>query len=160
IVAEQVQKGALDPRRQEQFAEQYFGSWQQRLMLRSKQGPEEAAVETLILSRKAEQMGIVVSDRAVNDLLKQITADTLSSETIQSVIANLHGSGRRISTARFFEAMRTEMLASKFAEIFYVSLADVTPAQRFEYYSRLNRRAKAEVLPLAVADFVGQVPDP
>ena len=78
---------------------------------------------------------------------------------LQDVINSLQ-TGRRVSVARLFDAIRTEMLASKFSEMFRVSLRDVPPAQRFEYFSRLNRRAKAEVMPLAVADFIGQVADP
>ena len=68
--------------------------------------------------------------------------------------------GGRVSVARLFDAIRTEMMASKFSQMFQQSLTDVPPAQRFEYYSRLNRRAKTEVMPLAVADFISQVEDP
>src|SRR5262249_38533492 len=64
------------------------------------------------------------------------------------------------SEARLFDAMRTEILASRYAQMFQQSLFDTTPAQRFEYYWRLNQRATAEVLPLAVADYVKEVPDP
>ena len=49
------------------------------------------------------------------------------------------------------------MLASKLSQLFFQSLRDIPPAQRFEYYERLNRKAKAEILPLAVASFVDQV---
>jgi hypothetical protein len=59
-----------------------------------------------------------------------------------------------------FSAIRTEMLAAEYAQLFQQGLRDVPPAQRFEYYARLNRRASAEVMPLAVGDFVDQVADP
>ena len=59
-----------------------------------------------------------------------------------------------------FEAIRTELLASNLSLMFQVSTVDFPPAQKFEYYSRLNRRAKAEVVPLAVADFTSQVSQP
>jgi hypothetical protein len=155
----QVKQGAIDARTAERALEQYYTFWRQNLLVRSAQGPEEAAVETLVMSKKAEQLGMVVSDGAINDLLKQITSDSLTSETLQVIINGLQA-GRRISVARLFDAIRTEMLASKLNQLFRISLFDIPPAQRFEYFSRLSRRAKAEVMPLAVADFVSQIPDP
>ncbi|MBI3837482.1 MAG: hypothetical protein HY288_06070 [Planctomycetia bacterium] len=155
----QIKKGAIDARMQDQALNQWYGYWREQLMVRSAPGPEEAAVETLVLSKKAQQLGMVVSDRAINDLLKQVTSDSLTSDALQTIVNSLQ-TGRRISVARLFDAIRTEMLASKLIQMFRVSLGDVTPAQRFEYFSRLNRRAKAEVMPLAVADFVSQVADP
>ncbi len=155
----QIAKGLLDGRMRGAAVQQWFSMWQQRLMGRSKLGPDEAAIETLVLSRKAEQLGLVVSDRAINDLLKQITQDSLDSEALQAVMKKQHP-GRRISAARLFEAIRTEMLASQFNQLFVQTLRDIPPAQRFECYLRLNRRAKAEIMPLAVVDFVSQVSDP
>ncbi len=155
----QIGKGLLDGRMRERAVEQWFGMWHQGLMVRSKPGPDEAAIETLVLSRKAEQLGLVVSDRSINDLLKQITSDSLDREALQTVMKNLQ-SGRRISAARLFDAIRTEMLASKFSQLFVQTLRDIPPAQRFGYYLRLNRRAKTEIMPLAVVDFVSQIPDP
>jgi hypothetical protein len=157
-VMSQLNKGLIDPRLRDQAMNQLFGFWQQMLMGRSKPGPEESAIETWILSRKAEQLGMVVSDRAINDLLRQITDNSLDGDELQATIHELQAGGRRrISVARLFDAIRTEMLASKVSQLFFQSLRDIPPAQRFEYYERLNRRAKVEVMPLAVASFVGQV---
>jgi hypothetical protein len=155
----EIKKGALDARMQDRAYDQWYGRWHQMLMQRSVPGPEEAAVETLVLSKKAQQLGMVVSDRAINDLLKRVTNESLTSDMLQGVINRLQ-TGRPVSVARLFDAIRTEMLASKFSEMFQFSLHEVPPGQRFEYFLRLNRRAKAEVMPLAVADFVSQVADP
>jgi len=155
----QIQKGLLDPRAQNQALEQWYTAWHNELMGRSKQGPEEATLETLLLTKRAESAGMVVTDRAVNDFLKQVTDNSLSRETIQTVVASLK-TGRRITMSWLFEAIRNEMLASRYMQLFAQTLRDTTPAQRFEYFSRLNRRAKIEFVPLAVADFIGQVPSP
>lgn len=158
-VNEQVKAGRLDPRDQFQSEGDLYGFWHQRLTERSKPGPEESAIETLVLSRRAGQAGMVVSDRAINDLLDQITSKSLSSRQISELVGGLQ-TGHKVSIGRIFDSIRVEMLASKFAELFAQSLRDIPPAQRFEYYLRLNRRAKAEVMPLAVADFTAQVADP
>lgn len=153
----QLEKGMIDPRLRDQAAQQLNSFWYQTLMGRSKLGPEESAIETLVMAKKAEQLGMVVSDVAINDLIKQITDNSLDSGTLQAVINQLQGGRQKVSTARLFDALRTEMLASKLSQLFFQSLRDIPPAQRFEYYERLNRRAKAEILPLAVASFVDQV---
>ncbi|MGD9719658.1 MAG: hypothetical protein AB7O59_00390 [Pirellulales bacterium] len=155
----QIAGGQLDPRMRERMTEGWYGQWKSQVMGRSKQGPEAAAIETLVLSKRAQDLGMVVSDRAVNDLIAQITSDSLSSDALQNIIANLNA-GRRVSSARLFEAIRTEMLASNLAQMFARSLVDVPPAQKYEYFTRLNRRAKAEIVPLAVADFASQVQNP
>ncbi len=136
-----------------------YMNFSRRLMERSKPGPEQAAIETMVLSRRAQQQGIVVDDAAINDLIRQITSDMLSRDAILGVIQSLR-TGRKLSLGRVFDALRTEMLASKYRELFIEAISDLPPAQRFEYYLRLNRKAKAEVMPVAVADFTGQVPDP
>jgi hypothetical protein len=153
----QLEKGMIDPRLRDQAAQQLNSFWYQTLMGRSKLGPEESAIETMVMAKKAEQLGMVVSDTAINDLIKQITDNSLDSGTLQAVINHLQGGRQKVSAARLFDALRTEMLASKLSQLFFQSLRDVPPAQRFEYYERLNRRAKAEILPLAVASFVDQV---
>ncbi|HTM54058.1 MAG TPA: hypothetical protein VL175_08520 [Pirellulales bacterium] len=154
----QLSRGQLDPRMQNQAANQLYMFWRQFLTERTKEyGSEAAALETLVLAKRAEKMGMVVTDRAINDLIKQITDDAISSEQLQNIIAQLQVDRRRVSVARLFDALRTEMLASKMAQLFFQSIRDVPPAQRFEYFERLNRRVKAEIMPLAVSGFLGQV---
>jgi hypothetical protein len=159
VIAAQIGQGTYDPRWMDSLAERQYQFWHQRLLGRSQGDTEQAAVETMVLARQAEQMGMVISDQAINDLLEQMTADSINSADLEKIIAGLQPS-RPISVARLFESIRTEMLASEYRQLFLQSMRDVPPAQRFEYYERLNRRANAEVMTLAVADFVAQVADP
>jgi len=154
-----VENGTLDGRMSEMMAQNLYTRWRNEILERNKKGPEEAAIETLVLAKKAQQMGMVVSDQTINDMLKDLTADSIDANTLQAIIGGLQP-GRRVSVGRLFEALRTEMLASKLSQLFAQSLADIPPAQKFDYYSRLNRRAKTEILPLAVVDFTSQVPNP
>ncbi len=159
-VKAQIEKGLRDPRTYEMDVEQLYGFFRQQVMETGRSGEtsEKAAVETLVLSKKAQQLGLVITDQVINDLLRQITGQALTSADVMAIATGLRG--RELRIGQIFEALRTELLASNFAQLFFQSLSDVPPAQRFEYYSRLNRRAKAEVIPLAVADFIAQVPDP
>ncbi|MEX2113510.1 MAG: hypothetical protein WD845_10005 [Pirellulales bacterium] len=155
----QIEKGQFDARMRQQMVENWYMTWRQRLMTRSAQGPEAAAVETMILAGRAREMGMVVSDQTINDMLAELTFDALTSNQLLSIINSLHA-GQRVSPARLFEAIRTELLASNLGLMFQVSTVDFPPAQKFEFFSRLNRQAKAEVVPLAVVDFTSQVKNP
>ena len=95
----QMEKGLIDPRLRDQAAQQLYSFWFQTLMGRSKLGPEESAIETLVMAKKAEQLGMVVSDAAINDLIKQITDNSLDSNTLQAVINQLQGGRQRVSGA-------------------------------------------------------------
>lgn len=74
--------GQLQPHQLEMQAQQLYLFWHQMLMGRTKPGPEESAIETLVLSRKAQDMGMVVSDQTINELLDQISDKSLTTEAM------------------------------------------------------------------------------
>ncbi|REK10287.1 MAG: hypothetical protein DWQ37_16945 [Planctomycetota bacterium] len=156
-VAAQMNQPNVDPRWLDNFAQQRYLALRQNLLGRSQEDPQAAAVETMVLSKRAENMGVVVTDQAVNNLIRQITGNVLSRDEIMGLLASMRPA---VSLRTLFNALRTEMLAMTSTRLFVQSVQDVPPAQRFEYYTRLNRRAKAEVMGLAVADFLGQVTAP
>ncbi len=157
--AKQFSQPGMDNRWLQQIAQQQFMMWHNRIMEHASGGPEQQAVETMLMAERAKQMGLVVSDQTINDMIRQISSDSLSPAEIQTIIRRLQPQ-RPISVTRLFDAFRTELLAMQYYQFFVSSLADVPPAQRFEYFSRLNRRVKSELMPLAVADFVSQAPEP
>jgi hypothetical protein len=157
--AKQFSQPGMDNRWFQQIAQQQFMMWHNRIMEHASGGPEQQAVETMLMAERAKQMGLVVSDQTINDMIRQISSDSLSPAEIQTIISRLQPQ-RPISVARLFDAFRTELLAMQYYQFFVSSLADVPPAQRFEYFSRLNRRVKSELMPLAVAEFVSQAPEP
>jgi hypothetical protein len=63
-----AQQKQIDPR-QISMAMEFQLNQTRRYFIRSKQNSEEAAVETYVLAKRAEQLGIVVSDVAINDFL-------------------------------------------------------------------------------------------
>jgi hypothetical protein len=152
-----VEKKVVDPR---QISIEMEINQALRFTVRSKPGTEEAAVETFVLARRAEQMGIVVSDNSINEFLKRITFDSLTSDQIAQIIAQLKPQGLPMSQGRLFDALRTELLAAEFTQMFEVGLAATPPAQRWDYFERVNRRASVELLALPVANFLSEVPDP
>ena len=128
---------------------------------------EREVAAALLFSKKAEELGITYSDEAVNDFIASITSDGKNVGLSQSQIRNLIGSfnyqGRRITEGRLFNALRTELAARQVEKMFGLDHAidmAASPAQRWEYFQRLNRRVMAQVVPVKVSDFLDQVPEP
>ena len=115
----------------------------------------DAVADSWLLARHAEEMGMVVSNEMINAFIKQITQNRVKADVIKNAIEH---SG--VSERMFFEMMRDELLAFKLREIFYPSVVAATPGQRWDYFCRVKRLAAIEAVPVAVADYVGQVNDP
>ena len=116
---------------------------------------EESVVETHLLAKKAEELGVVVSDRAINDFLKSETNDSLTRDQIESIIQRL-----RVSSRGLYNALRHELMAQQVAQLFIGGLSGHAPAERWEYYQRLKREAKIEMAEIPVSEFISKVSNP
>ena len=117
---------------------------------------ETAVVDMMILSHKAEEMGIVVSDARINQFIRALTQDKVTSDQIRNLLAQMD-----VSQGRIFEGLRQELLAREVRMLSLdTMLATAPPGLRWDYYRRLNERISAEMVPIRVADFVGLVEDP
>lgn len=114
---------------------------------------EEAVVETWLLTERARQMGMVISDGAINRFLKDLTDDKVKAAVFTDVAKQLD-----IGQPQLFEALRGELMALRLREMALGRL-QTTPAQRWDYYRREKQRATVEVAVLPVEDFIGEVPD-
>ena len=128
-----------------------------RLQQQGLLGPatDEAVVDTMILARRSQEMGLVVSDQAINDFLRVVTENKVSGDQFNSILKRI-----QTSSGRVFEALRTELLAIRLREIFVSGLQPSPPAERFAYYKRLKQQATIEAAALPVANFAGTIADP
>jgi len=119
----------------------------------------EAVVETWILSKKAEAVGIKISDEAITEFLRQRTADRVTTDEFNKIMNNLQIRGAR----QLYDMLRPELMALQLQQLVrateLMGLPSVPPAVRWEYYTRLNRRANVECLPVPVENFMAQVSD-
>ncbi|MEZ6071212.1 MAG: SurA N-terminal domain-containing protein [Pirellulales bacterium] len=67
---------------------------------------EEDVVTTMLLARRAEEMGVVVSNDAVRGFLREITRDQVNSADMRALIGQLG-----ISQGQLFDALRNELAA-------------------------------------------------
>ncbi|MGH7134952.1 MAG: SurA N-terminal domain-containing protein [Pirellulales bacterium] len=110
---------------------------------------EEAVVETWVLDERARQMGLIVSDDAVNKFLKELTQDKVKPEVFRDIAKQLG-----IGQPQLFDALRAELMALRLREM-ALGRPQTTPAQRWDYYRRQKQRATVEVAAVPVEDFIG-----
>jgi hypothetical protein len=116
---------------------------------------ERDMVKSWLFAQRAKQLGLSMDDSAINAFILRVGEKRLSQSDVQDILRKLH-----ISAAELFDALRDELLALKFQQIFAVSLQGMTPSQRWDSFLRLNRIAKIEAVPVKVEPFVKDVPDP
>ena len=116
---------------------------------------EESVIDSWLLARQGQQLGMVVSNSAINAFLKDLTEDRVPSPVMQGVLRS-HG----FSDYQFFHAMRDELAALELKRMFQVSVAGIPPAQRWHYFARVNQMATIQALPVAVGKFTDAIAEP
>ena len=102
-----------------------------------------------------KQLGIVVSDQTVKNLISALGGDRVPLATIKTIISNM-----RLGQRQLIEALRSILLAQRVRSMFVVATGGLTPAQRWDYYQRLRRTATVELAAVPVEKFTNEVKDP
>lgn len=116
---------------------------------------EEAVVDSWLLAREADRLGVVISDETINAFIRRVTQDRLASQDMKGILRDVG-----IGEVAFFDMLREELKARQLEWMFQPSLFAVPPAQRWDYYLRVNRKAAVELIPVSVEELVSQVADP
>ncbi|NLX96581.1 MAG: hypothetical protein GXY83_10430 [Rhodopirellula sp.] len=131
------------------------GTEAMRLSRQIGEATEENVVHSWLLTRKADDLGLAVDDTAINAVLNSLTEQRVPTERIQQILGN-----SRMSQATLFDVLNRELLALRLQDLFGVSLVGTTPAQAWDYFQRVNRKATVEVAAIPVARFTNGVSDP
>jgi hypothetical protein len=137
---------------------------------------ESSVVQSMIYAKKAEQLGIVPDDAAINNLLEYWTEGRIPQSRIVQIMRRISvpdsskRESRTLKEHELFDTLRKQLQASYVQQAVArqygrnngraIVFAGDTPADRWHYYLQLNRKATVQVFPVAVADFVSQVSDP
>ncbi|NLF06887.1 MAG: hypothetical protein GX594_02775 [Pirellulaceae bacterium] len=116
---------------------------------------DEDLANSWLLARRAEELGMIVDKDTINEYLKRLTENQFTAAQFDQAFKNA-GINARI----FFDLMHDELLALKLRESFRPSLQSLTPAQRWDYYCRIFKRASIEAVPVPVADYIDRIEDP
>ena len=118
-------------------------------------GQEEDVVRTMVLARKAEDMGMVITEDAIFEFLHLLSDDKVRRSDFGDILSR--ATGGNVARDQLFKQLRTEMLAQNLQRVVGSGLMAMPPESAWDYYNRFSRRIKAEVLPLKVDDYVSQV---
>ncbi len=120
---------------------------------------DQSVVRTYLLAEKAEKMGVVISDEAINNYLRKLGDDQFSLASENNEYKAIYASIRpgQISYSRMLRQLRRELLAEQMRQFGTSGVSNVTPGMTYGFYERIGRRVRAEVLPVYVNDFVKKV---
>ncbi|MEX0938066.1 MAG: hypothetical protein WDZ59_09415 [Pirellulales bacterium] len=122
---------------------------------------EESVLNTVLLAQKAEDVGYVVSDQAINHYLEQLTNNSVTAAQLRGITDNMQLSDRQKVTMRtIFQALRRELLAWNLVRNYIIAADGVPPAARWTQWLRVNDRVVAELVPVRAEDYLDEVSDP
>ncbi len=104
--------------------------------------------------QEARKMGIVVSDKQIEDYIDRITDRKLSTRLFREIIDDM-----RVGPKQLFDMFREELQAD-IAQKMKLPAYLPSPEKYWEYYQQLKTREKIEAAALPVRDFADTVPDP
>ena len=116
---------------------------------------QRATVQTMLLAKKAEQLGIVISNAVVIDYIKGWTDDSLKSDVLAEIRKNAG-----MTEPLLLDILRLELMAQKLMIMASYANEVGTPAQLYEYAGRLSRKAQFEFLPIQVAGYLDRRDNP
>jgi hypothetical protein len=150
VLTELMQAVVGDPSRAEKIVTSVFGS-----------ASDDQVIDTWLKVRRAQELGMVVSDETITRFLENWTQKRVPLDKIRVAI----GRTPPVSDAQFYDLLRDELLAQRLVDTFKPSIRIgnepiATPSQRWDWFNRVNRKAVIEAVPFAVANYVDEVKRP
>ncbi|MCI0361578.1 MAG: hypothetical protein L0211_24095 [Planctomycetaceae bacterium] len=125
---------------------------------------EEMIVHTMLLAKKADQLGIVVDRQAAREFIQALSIPEVSDAEWPQILRNVSPEGMPISFDQLLDQIAFDLKARHANIISQAGLYSpaapyfsLTPGQIWEYHNRLNRRFVIEAYPVDVAPFAAQV---
>jgi|GEM_PF-6597949 len=115
---------------------------------------EPDLLESWLYRHEARKLGIVVTDKQVEEYIRGVTQRKLSTKKFEEVIREMQLGAREL-----FDMVRDELLAVT-AYRMKQPVVVASPEKYWEYYQALNTREKIEVAAVPVKDFTSQAPEP
>ncbi len=126
------------------------------LGINSNPGDEES-VRTMMYAAEAKKAGLDLDDTAIRSWLTAFTDGRLTDAEINGVLQS--STRNQLGQFHLYEHLRTQLLTQAFDRKVLAGLAIegqpiVPPAQQWELFLRLNRRAVADAFAVNVSDFI------
>lgn len=115
---------------------------------------ESGILYSWLYRHEARKLGIVVTDKQVEDYIDSFTDRKLSTRKFQEILREM-----QIGAKQLFDFTRDELQAVT-AFRMKQPVVVASPEKYWEYYQELTTRQKIEVVALPVKEFTGSVPEP
>jgi len=118
---------------------------------------DQSSVRTLMFAGEAKKAGLDLDDTAIRNWLTLYSDGRLSDSEINGVLSK--STRKQMGQVQLYEQLRTQLLAQAYQRQVMGALTSggmpiVPPAQQWELFLRLNRRAVADAYAVNVADFI------
>ncbi len=118
---------------------------------------DEASVRTMMFAGEAKSKGMELDDTAIRNWLMLYSDGRLGDGEIFGVLQQ--STRNQIGQIQLYDQLRNQLLAEAYQRQVMAGLASegrpiVPPAQQWEMFLRLNRRAVADAFAVNVADFI------
>jgi hypothetical protein len=123
-------------------------------------GPE-ATVFSVLLARKAADLGMLVSPQDVWEyLIGDLTQGTFQEAEIRRMIEGPPEDRSPYTVEWMLEPIRQQLLANKLYQFINQGLLAMPPAEQFAFYTRVNQKIQADVIGIPVDEFLDKVAEP
>ncbi len=144
------QSGQLNP----QAAEPYmFGFFSRR----------EISIEDLVLGellrKEADELGVVITDDAVTDLIKKASSDKMTADAFSKIRNNLAPTGGKVTEKQLLESIKSEMKANEARKLLFTQ-SQLTLENYWDFYEKVSVRQSAEVAAIPVSSFIDETAEP
>ncbi|MCU0960951.1 MAG: hypothetical protein MUF48_12675, partial [Pirellulaceae bacterium] len=120
---------------------------------------EEELVQRLVLADKARELGVVISEDAIQDYLNNL-CDASPTQPLNYAALLREATNGRLDWRQLQAQLATELAAQRMLLMAHGGLAAAPPEVMYGCYNQLKRLVTAELLAVDVADFVAEVPEP
>src|SRR6185436_3399633 len=91
---------------------------------------ERAVIDARILNERANELGVVVTDKAITEFLRKRTEDKVNADEFGAIVKQFATTHQQV-----YDALRVELAARQFPLMVLTALQP-TPAERWEYFQR------------------------
>ena len=121
---------------------------------------EELIVREMLLARQAEEIGLTVSNAAINEFLATWTNNMVRQDQFDSIIAGLRYGRAPVAAADLFRSLQTALTARNMLLLFQTGFSGDPPGWSWDFYKRLEQTATVEAYPVLVEDLAVTVEPP
>lgn len=119
-------------------------------------------VQRKILAQKGQDLGIVIDDATIDELLRQLVDGRVSKSRFREILKDRETSADTFSRFDLYEFLKETMVAGMVREVALTGVVSrdypiMTPSRNWQTFLRFRQQQKIEAFPIAVDDMIASV---